>query len=73
MTISQLMHIGFGVAATLTFAWLTWRTVQTGMPAGNMKMNPRREERPVQFWLVAALYAGLTVWHAVQALEVYQR
>jgi len=71
MTISHATHIAFGGLATLAFAWLQWRTVRTGMPAGNTTMNPRREERPIRFWLVAALYAGLTVWNAVQALAIY--
>lgn len=72
MTISHTFHIALGCAGTLVFAWLTWRTIHTGMPAGNPKMNPRREERPIQFWLVVALYAGLTAWNAVQALSIYR-
>ena len=42
------------------------------MPAGNAKVNPRRDERPVQFWLVAALYIGLTIWGAVQTFDFHR-
>jgi threonine/homoserine/homoserine lactone efflux protein len=45
----HLLGMGF-------FLWLALKSVRTGMPAGNPNMNPRRSERPLQFWLVVAFY-----------------
>jgi hypothetical protein len=67
MTIGNAIHITVGCSAALAWTWMAWRTVRTGMPAGNAKMNPRREERPVQFWFLAAFYVGVAIWSAVQA------
>lgn len=72
MTIGNAAHVAIRCAAALFWAWMAWRTVRTGMPAGNAKMNPRRDERPVQFWLVAAFFAGLAVWSAVQAFDLHR-
>lgn len=49
------------------FLWLAWQSVKTGMPAGNPKMNPRRDERPVQFWIVVGFYALGAVWMGYHA------
>jgi len=42
----------------LYFTWLIWRSLRTGMPLGNPHMNPRREERPGQFWGMIAFHAA---------------
>lgn len=46
-----------------THLWLFWRTLKTGMPAGNPKMHTRAE-RPVQFWVAAIMFAGAGAWYA---------
>jgi hypothetical protein len=68
-----MMHIGLKVVAptlgALAFGWLAWRSVKTGMPAGNAAMNPRRTERPFQFWSVVALFAAFAIWYAAAAMR----
>ena len=58
--------IADGIGAALYF-WLAWLTLKTGMPAGNPKMNPRRSERPFQFWLVFLLFAFFGAYYASRA------
>ena len=56
-----------GTAAALAMFWFAWRSLQTGMPAGNEKMNPRRSERLGQFWFVFSIYVGLGVFYGAHA------
>jgi hypothetical protein len=67
---SPVLREVFGTLAALVCFWLAWRTVRTGMPAGNAKVSPRRDERPIQFWFVFALYIGLGVWWGGQACDL---
>jgi hypothetical protein len=53
------------LAAALWF-WLAWRTIRTGLPAG----NPRgygKKERPLQFWLAAIGFPVMGTWYALRA------
>jgi len=45
----------------LYLLWLIWRSVRTGMPFGNPHMNPRRAERPGQFWGMIAFRAVVAI------------
>jgi len=67
---SSGVRIAINGLAAATWLWLAWRTVRTGMPFGDPNWNPRRDERPFQFWLVVALYVGLGTWCVAQAVGV---
>ena len=60
------------LGATCSFV-LAWRTLKTGMPAGSAKMDPRRDERPVQFWLVFCFYFAVGVAATSDALTSFSR
>jgi hypothetical protein len=53
----------------LYFIWLIWRSLRTGMPFGNPNMNPRRDERPGQFWSLIAFYAAVAIFYLADASE----
>lgn len=57
MSEPPVIRIIINLSGMSAFLWLIWRSLRTGMPAGNPKMNPRRDERPLQFWMVVALFA----------------
>ncbi|WP_303761305.1 hypothetical protein [Sphingobium yanoikuyae] len=68
MNVGEVAKIALEGIAALIFLWLAWQTVRTGLPAGSVRMNPRRDERPVRFWLLVCLYIGLAVWNGSLAL-----
>jgi len=67
------MHTALKIVApalgAMAFAWIIWQSVRTGMPAGNPSINPRRKERPFQFWLVVTFFAVFAIWYGLEALR----
>jgi hypothetical protein len=66
--VSPAFRIAVYAVGSATYLWLFWRTLRTGLPAGNPKMYGRAE-RPIQFWAAAILFGGCGVWYGVRALE----
>ncbi len=66
---TSFMHMTIGCGGAATWLWLAWRSVRTGMPAGNPRVNPRREERPIYFWSVVAFFTLYGLWTLARTFD----
>lgn len=61
MTVWQFSQTIWPIVGSFYPLWLIWRSLRTGMPVGDPNMNPRRSERPGQFWAMIAFHAVLAI------------
>lgn len=57
----EAISVSGTVASILLFGWFAFRSVRTGMIAGDPASDPRRDERPVQFWGLVLLFLFVAV------------
>lgn len=69
MTLWQFFQIIGPFVGGLYFLWLIWRSLRTGLPFGNPDMDPRRDERPGQFWGMLAFHAAAAILLLANGIE----